>query len=104
MARPGLWVLADANMTHHTYQYPESGGRVGTPIRGHESHIHTDRRTNTASTPGRSVCYGLVVENGTQNGDFDMVYLDDLPRCPTCERVMRTRNDLPWCPDCQENP
>lgn len=30
-----------------------------------------------------------------------MNYLDALPRCPTCNRILRTRNDRPWCIDCQ---
>lgn len=29
-----------------------------------------------------------------------MNYLDELPRCPSCDRVLRTRNDRPWCIDC----
>ena len=28
------------------------------------------------------------------------MYLDELPRCPTCNRVLRTKNDRPWCIDC----
>ena len=29
-----------------------------------------------------------------------MSYLDELPRCPTCKRILRTRNDRPWCATC----
>ena len=29
-----------------------------------------------------------------------MTYLDSLPRCPVCKRVLRTRNDRPWCIEC----
>ncbi len=29
-----------------------------------------------------------------------MTYLDKLPRCPTCDRLLRTKNDRPWCIDC----
>lgn len=29
-----------------------------------------------------------------------MSYLDELPRCPVCEQVLRTRNDRPWCATC----
>lgn len=29
-----------------------------------------------------------------------MSYLDELPTCDVCGRVLRTRNDQPHCPDC----
>jgi hypothetical protein len=31
-----------------------------------------------------------------------MTYLDELPHCPHCNRILRTRNDQPWCIDCQK--
>ena len=29
-----------------------------------------------------------------------MTYLSELPHCPDCDRILRTRNDRPWCVDC----
>ena len=29
-----------------------------------------------------------------------MSYLDELPCCPTCNRVLRTRDDRGWCVTC----
>lgn len=30
-----------------------------------------------------------------------MTYLHELPRCPECDRILRTKNDRPWCVDCE---
>ena len=29
------------------------------------------------------------------------MYLNELPRCPHCNRVLRTINDRPWCVTCE---
>ena len=29
-----------------------------------------------------------------------MSYLENLPRCPTCNRILRVKNDRPWCATC----
>jgi hypothetical protein len=29
-----------------------------------------------------------------------VTYLDELPRCPTCDRILRTKNGALWCIEC----
>lgn len=29
-----------------------------------------------------------------------MTYLEQLPRCTDCDRILRTKDGRPWCIDC----
>ena len=77
------------------------GLRSDHPLRSPKSDSHEQTNVLTENRLLISVSNGLVSESAHKRKEIGVNYLDELPRCPVCHRVLRTRNDRPWCVDCE---